>query len=85
MIEQSGMSWCLGGLRIAESFDMVDQIEDWSGCRSRARAERRRKRGFPQRVVTRWVPKKDGLMINGVLYVHPEMARQLRSRTGAQP
>jgi len=38
------------GFKIIEDASLTFFEEDWSEVRSRARAERRRKRGFPQRI-----------------------------------
>ena len=38
------------GLKIIEDASMVNTIQDWSLSKSRARAERRLKRGYPQRM-----------------------------------
>lgn len=67
------------GMPIIEDRNMVDVVEDWSGVRSKSRAERRRKRGFPQRIVYREVPKKEVYQFQGKLVMHPEMARALRN------
>lgn len=69
-----------GGMQIIEDRKMVDIVEDWSGVRSKSRAARRRKRGFPQRVVYREVPKKEVYQFQDKLVMHPEMARILRNR-----
>ncbi len=64
------------GIEIIESAYAVERYEDWSEVRSPARAERRRKRGFRQNVVMRERPCS--LELNGVLYIHPELMRQVR-------
>jgi hypothetical protein len=69
----------IGGLIIIEDANLVDTTEDWSGCRSRARAERRRKRGFPQRVKIVGTPKKEAYRVGDKLYMHPAMAAALRA------
>lgn len=67
-------------MRVVESWLMVERIEDWSGVRSPSRARRRLKRGFPQRIVIREVPKKEAISIDGGItyYMHPVAARALR-------
>ncbi len=40
----------IAGLKIVVSPHLTKYVEDWSGCRSRARAERRRRQGHKQRV-----------------------------------
>jgi hypothetical protein len=44
--------------RIVEDPNLVDYVEDWSRCRSPSRARRRLKRGFPQNVTMRPVPRQ---------------------------
>ena len=73
------------GLRIVESPHMTEAFEDWSGVRSRARAERRRKRGFPQRVVIRSRPQKVIYQVGDTLVMHPETARALGARGAREP
>lgn len=65
------------GLRIVSSPMMFNAIEDWSGCRSRARAERRRRLGHPQRVRVINVPKQEFFQIGDTLYAHPDMVAKL--------
>lgn len=66
------------GLRIIEDLNMVDAVEDWSEVRSPARARRRRKRGFRQRIKTAWTPKKVAYRLpDGSLVMHPETLREL--------
>lgn len=68
------------GVRIVESFAMVDHVEDWSRVRSPGRARRRRKLGYRQNIEVIAVPKKEAFFIdNGrTAVMHPEMATQLR-------
>lgn len=73
------------GLKIIEDPNMLDYREDWSGVRSRSRAERRRKRGFPQRVVVRAYPKQEAYRVGDTVIMHPEMARALRERLARNP
>jgi hypothetical protein len=67
-------------MRIIENINLVDTVEDWSRVRSPARARRRRKRGFPQNIVYRQVPKKEAYSIDGgrTVVMHPETARAFR-------
>ena len=67
-------------MRIFESWLMVERIEDWSGVRSPSRARRRLKRGFPQRIVIREVPKKEAISLDGGItyYMHPIALLALR-------
>lgn len=53
-----------------------EQVEDWSACRSPARARRREKRGFKQHV--RRFRKPACYEANGTFFIHPELARELR-------
>ena len=68
------------GMDIIESEAMVDYVEDWSRVRSPSRAIRRRRRGFPQNIVTRAVPKPGGFRMGNKLVMHPVIAAQLRKR-----
>lgn len=72
------------GLRIIESEHMVDQVEDWSQVRSPARAARRRRRGFPQRIRIVERPKQEVLQMGEKLIMHPEIGRQLRAEIDRQ-
>lgn len=44
----------LEGIRVITSDVVGDPYEDWSGVRSPGRARRRRAKGHPQRIVTRY-------------------------------
>jgi hypothetical protein len=57
---------------------MVDHIEDWSGCRSPARAKRRHRRGFKQRMVIRAIPMKRAIQHGDVIWMHPEALRAIQ-------
>ncbi|MGD9728323.1 MAG: hypothetical protein AB7R40_23710 [Nitrospiraceae bacterium] len=72
-------------MRIVESLQMVESVEDWSNVRSPSRAERRRRQGKRQNIVVQLIPRKDAISIDGgkTYLVHPEVARELR-RTMAQ-
>lgn len=48
--------------------------EDWSQCRSPARAQRRYHKGHPQHVTTRPAALRHG----DILFVHPTIAAKLR-------
>lgn len=67
-----------GGIQIVEDANMLDWSEDWSGVRSPARARRRRKRGFPQRIRIVATPKKEGYRVGNRIVMHPDLARALR-------
>lgn len=75
----------IGGVRIIESLDMVDLVEDWSRVRSPARA-RRRRRKHPQNIRMIALPKREAISIDGgrTMIMHPEMARQLRELIARQ-
>jgi hypothetical protein len=65
------------GLRVIESWDMVDTIEDWSRVRSPSRAARRREQGHRQNIRYSTTPKKVAIRHGDTLYMHPTMAREL--------
>jgi len=65
------------GIPLVETANAIERVEDWSGCRSQARARRRAARGFKQRMVVRARPV--AWLINGVLFIHPELAMRLRA------
>lgn len=67
-----------GGMQIFEDPNMLDIVEDWSAVRSPSRARRRRKK-HKQRIVVRYVPKTEAYQVGNRLYMHPEMARKLRT------
>lgn len=62
-----------GGIRLFDTEHIGDAYEDWSGVRSLGRARRRRLRGFPQRIVTRYRPNGKCIhdKIHNVIYIHP--------------
>lgn len=66
------------GLEIRESLHATQSVEDWSGCRSRSRAERRRKQGHRQNVKT--IQKPACFQMGKTLLIHPELMRQLKER-----
>jgi len=72
----------IGSVRIIEDANLLDTVEDWSRVRSPARARRRRKRGFPQNIVYRSVPKRDIYSLDGgrTLVMHPAIAREVRRK-----
>lgn len=59
------------GVPIIESQHLYEDVEDWSNCRSRSRAERRRKQGHRQNVKT--VRKPTAFMFNGRIMAHPSI------------
>lgn len=66
------------GIRIQVSPLMVDMVEDWSQVRSPARARRRLKRGFPQRIRMVEVPKKEAFRHGDTMVMHPDMYAALK-------
>jgi len=68
------------GMKIIVSEYLVDTIEDWSDCRSPSRAKRRLKRGFPQRLKTRSVPKKDAFIFDHKAMMHPELYEEFKRK-----
>jgi hypothetical protein len=66
------------GLEIIEDASLTIFVEDWPEVRSRARAERRRKRGFPQRIKYTEKPRPDIYRLGNKLVMHPETAAQIR-------
>ena len=72
------------GMRIVESEYLVDQVEDWSGCRSRSRAERRRRQGHRQNVRVINVPRKEVVVVGDMMIVHPAVAAQFRREMQAR-
>ena len=65
--------------RIVESEMVGEPYEDWSAVRSHGRAARRRRRGFQQRIVTRYraVGKVVHDQLRGIVYLHPDDRRRL--------
>lgn len=67
--------------RIIESLALVDYDdpqEDWSGVRSPSRAKRRRKK-HRQNIRIWYPPRKDGFMIEGTVYMHPDIIAPLKA------
>lgn len=81
--DQLGM---FAGIRIFDTEIVGDPYEDWSGVRSRGRADRRLKLGHPQRIVTRY--RANGKCIhdkaNNVIYMHPIDRIRLEAATRAR-
>lgn len=75
------------GMRIISDINMVDPVEDWSDVRSPARARRRRKLGFRQRIKTIYVPKKHAYAMDGgrTLVMHPDVMRALELEMAKDP
>ncbi len=73
------------GLQIVEDASLVDMIEDWSRVRSPGRARRRRRQGHPQNIRMVAVPWQQVIFFGDKLFMHPEIARQLRAKIGEAP
>ena len=72
-------------LRFVEDIHLVDRIEDWSEVRSPGRARRRRKRGYPQRIIVREVPKPDVYSTSAGIFIgHPETIREFKRQLEEQ-
>lgn len=71
--------------RFIESDMMTDRVEDWSRVRSPGRAERRRRQGHRQNIVSVDVPKSDAISLDGgrTYYLHPITAYKLRRQIDA--
>ena len=67
----------IAGIRVIESVEAYEPVEDWSRVRSPSRAARRRRQGHPQNITIRHKPiclqHADGYFI-----VHPAIADQFR-------
>lgn len=64
--------------RIVENSLLMESYEDWSQVRSPSRARRRMKLGHRQRVRYLQRPMRKGFEIDGVIYVHPEILREMK-------
>jgi hypothetical protein len=56
---------------IRESAFLTERHEDWSRVRSPGRAARRLQQGHRQNIDLHQAPMSGGLLLDGVLYVHP--------------
>jgi len=72
---------------IVESLLMVHEARpDWSGCRSRPRAERRWKKLGIQGRMNFWTPPRTDIVQMGTkLIMHPIVAQQLREQVRMDP
>lgn len=70
---------------VADPNLVVADGEDWSEVRSPARARRRRKRGFPQRIRVRYKPDPHAYRIGGRLVAHPAFIDALKREIQCQP
>lgn len=72
----------LASLRLIETLDAVEIVEDWSAVRSPSRAARRRRQGHPQRIKITHKPR--AFQVGDTVYIHPAMAIELRRSLGNQ-
>lgn len=68
------------GIQIVTDRNMVERVEDWSEVRSPSRAERRRRRGFPQRIKVAVKPSNKVITIGNRAIMHPDMYAEFRRR-----
>ena len=81
----NGIGTFRGVAVIVDDMLMSTLEEDWSRVRSPGRARRRRKRGFPQNICTRRVPKREALRLpDGRLVMHSVFYRLLQQETKSQ-
>lgn len=71
-----GLFPSFGGTSVHETLSAVEPYDDWSRVRSPSRAARRLKQGHRQNIERRYKPA--AFQINGMIYAHPEIVRQLR-------
>lgn len=67
------------GLQIVESLNATTLEQDWSRCRSPSRSRRRHMRGIRTRLIE--VRKPACYQLGNVLYMHPDMLKQVKERT----
>lgn len=72
------------GIDIIEDENMTVTTEDCSQVRSPSRAQRRRKRGFPQRIKYVVSPSPAIYRVGDKVVMHPEMGRQMRAKIAQQ-
>lgn len=65
------------GMAVYESKYAVKHIQDWSGCRSKARAMRRHAKGIKTRMVERDIPT--AFMVGGKLHAHSEIISLIKA------
>lgn len=75
---KKGTAGPLGAMRVVEDPLVVERVEDWSRCRSPSRARRRHTRGIATRL--RVIDKPACFAAGDTLYMHPDLARQVRER-----
>lgn len=59
------------GMEVYESQYAIQHIQDWSKCRSKARAKRRHAKGIKTQMIERDIPT--AYMVGGKLHAHPEI------------
>lgn len=70
----------LSGLKIVVSPHLTKFVEDWSDCRSRARAERRQRQGHKQRV--KMVAREpEAYRMGDTIFVGPETYKRMMKDT----
>lgn len=67
----------IAGLKIVVSPHLTKYVEDWSDCRSRPRAERRRRQGHKQRVKLVLRDGPEAYQVADTLFVGPETYAQM--------
>lgn len=65
------------GLRVIVDPTLLDTVEDWSKCRSPSRARRRWRRGIPQRMTLRLVPKPVVYRMGDTIVGHPDIVAEI--------
>lgn len=65
------------GMPINTSLLLTVPYEDWSDVRSPARARRRMKRGYRQRIKYLQVPDPNVFVIAGTIHGHPETIKAM--------
>ena len=70
-------NYLLYGMKVFESQYATKRIQDWSGCRSKARAMRRHAKGIKTRMVERDVPT--AYMVGGNMHAHPNVIQLIQS------
>lgn len=68
------------GMPVVKQPLLTVPAEDWSRVRSPSRARRRIRRGFRQNIRHYDAPSPNAMIVNGVMYVHPDMLSALIRR-----
>lgn len=87
MSERSTPPQFLMGCRVFSTSHMtIGPFEDWSKVRSPARARRRRRRGYPQRIRIYHLPDPNLIqVVTGDMYGHPATIAKLMQKIEAIP